>query len=337
MRARTLLLMTAILLVCAAALPGAQTKRKPSQSPGKAHTAHATKSAPPSLPCGDLVAFAVLMDRQGFSPGQIDGTATPNFLRALTAFRAARNITATGNPDCDTWRALGGDDGDPAITDYVVTDEDVNGPYQQEIPAHISEQTKLPSLEYRSALEKLAERFHASPALLQKLNPGLTLSAGRAVKVPAVQPFNAQAKPTPDSNASDLAIDVSRGESALRVTRSDGTLAFFAPVTTGSQHDPLPPGQWQVKSVLWRPVFHYNPNLFWDAKPGDSRGTIKPGPNNPVGVVWIGLDLEHYGIHGTAEPERVGRTYSHGCVRLTNWDAARLATLVKAGTRVVFQ
>jgi lipoprotein-anchoring transpeptidase ErfK/SrfK len=142
---------------------------------------------------------------------------------------------------------------------------------------------------------------------------------------------------TGDPQSKAMTIEVSRAESSLRASRQDGTLVFFAPVTTGSQHDPLPPGQWKVKSVNWRPLFHYNPDLFWDAKPGDAKTTIQPGPNSPVGVVWIGLDLEHYGLHGTPEPGQIGRTASHGCVRLTNWDAARLAALVRPGTPVLFR
>jgi hypothetical protein len=112
---------------------------------------------------------------------------------------------------------------------------------------------------------------------------------------------------------------------------------YFAPVSSGSVHDPLPEGDWTVTKVLWRPVFHYNPNLFWDADPDSKAAAINSGPNNPVGVVWIALNLEHYGVHGTPEPSKVGRTQSHGCVRLTNWDAARVASLVKAGTHVSFR
>jgi lipoprotein-anchoring transpeptidase ErfK/SrfK len=108
-------------------------------------------------------------------------------------------------------------------------------------------------------------------------------------------------------------------------------------VTTGCEHDPLPPGDWTVTAVHWKPTFHYTPDLFWDAKATDSKAAIKPGPNNPVGVVWIDLDLEHYGIHGTPEPSRIATTESHGCVRLTNWDAAKLAALVAPGTPVQFR
>ena len=123
----------------------------------------------------------------------------------------------------------------------------------------------------------------------------------------------------------------------MRALREDGTVLLFAPVTTGSEHDPLPQGTWSVTEVRWLPVFHYNPALFWDAKADQAKATLKPGPNNPVGVTWIGLTLDHYGLHGTPDPGRVGHAESHGCVRLTNWDAARVAALVTKGTPVIFQ
>jgi lipoprotein-anchoring transpeptidase ErfK/SrfK len=163
------------------------------------------------------------------------------------------------------------------------------------------------------------------------------MTAGQAIKVPAVAPFDPETKPQPDALASDVKLEVSKAESALRATRADGTLVFYAPVSSGSLHDPLPPGNFKVRGVAWRPPFHYNPRLFWDAKSADSKAKIPAGPNNPIGVVWIDLDLDHYGIHGTPEPGHVGHTESHGCVRLTNWDAARVAALVKPGTPVHFQ
>jgi lipoprotein-anchoring transpeptidase ErfK/SrfK len=110
-----------------------------------------------------------------------------------------------------------------------------------------------------------------------------------------------------------------------------------APVTVGSEHDPLPIGEWAVAGLWPNPVFHYNPELFWDAEPSHSKAHIQPGPNNPVGVMWIGLTREHYGLHGAPEPSRVGHTVSHGCVRLTNWDVLRVAAHVTKGTRVVFE
>jgi lipoprotein-anchoring transpeptidase ErfK/SrfK len=292
---------------------------------------------PKALPCGDPMAFQVLLDRQGFSPGEIDGQPGINFSHALAALQAARQLQPTGQPDCDTWKALDGDSAEPVITTYTVTQDDVNGPFAKTIPRDIALQAKLPALVYQSPLELLAERFHASPALLRQLNHDAPIAAGRPIQVPAVTPFEAGVRPAPDANSGDITIQVSRAESAVRAMRSDGTLVFFAPASTGSVHDPLPIGDYKIRGVDWHPAFHYNPDLFWDAKQSDEKATIKPGPNNPVGVVWIALDLEHYGLHGTPEPGHIGHTESHGCVRLTNWDAVRLASMVKPGTTVQFR
>ena len=289
------------------------------------------------LPCGDVAGFQVLLDRQGFSPGEIDGRAGRSLAGALTAFQKEKELPATGKPDCETWSALGGDTAGPTLTEYVVTDADVSGPFAPNIPKDLEQQATLPALGYRSALEQLAERFHASPAFIQRLNPNARFAAGERLQVPAVEPFNPAAKPKPDPEAGKITIEVSKADSAARATRPDGTVIFYAPVTTGSEHDPLPPGNWKVTSVGWNPVFHYNPDLFWDAKPSANRAKLPPGPNNPVGVVWIDVNIEHYGIHGTPEPSHIGRTESHGCVRLTNWDAARLASLVTPGSPVIFK
>ena len=302
--------------------------------------AQARKKAPPRpapLPCGDLVGFQVLLDRQGFSPGQIDGRPGPNFSHAVAAMQSARGLGSSGQPDCATWRALVVDGSEPAIATYTVTSDDLKGPFEKQIPGSLAQQATLSTLGYQSAEEELAERFHASPALLRQLNPGAAIVEGREIRVPAVTPFNPDSKPTFDPAAVDVTILVSRNDSALRATRADGTILFYAPVTTGSVHDPLPSGDYKVLGLRWQPAFHYSPGLFWDAKEGDEKATIKAGPNNPVGVVWIALNLEHYGLHGTPEPGRVGHTESHGCVRLTNWDAARVAALVRPGTPVQFR
>jgi lipoprotein-anchoring transpeptidase ErfK/SrfK len=315
------------------------------------------------MPCGDYLSFQVLLDREGFSPGQIDGQAGTNLAHAIAAFQTARKITVSSRPDCDTWRALNGVSTDAALTTYTITDADLQGPFEEQIPKALAEQAKLPSLGYQSAIEMLGERFHAAPAFLTKLNPG-PLVAGRQIRVPDVTPFDAAAKPGGTAGkpaapaakpvgtagkpaapaaksaapaASDVTIQVTKADSALRVLGPDGTVVFFAPVTTGSEHDPLPTGDYKVLGVSWLPPFHYNPDLFWDAKATDEKALIKPGPNNPVGVTWISLSLEHYGLHGTPEPGNVGHTESHGCVRLTNWDAARVVALVKPGTPVLFR
>jgi lipoprotein-anchoring transpeptidase ErfK/SrfK len=309
----------------------AQTRKK--TAPARKAT---PKTAPaPKLECGDLVGFQVLLDRAGFSPGQIDGKTGLNFTHALAALQSAKKLQSNGQPGCDTWKALGGDSAEATVTTYTLTDTDVKGPFDK-IPK-LAEQSKLDALGYQSVTEEIAERFHTSPALLAELNHGTPMTAGSTIKVPAVTPFDPGLKPVREEAAADVTIDVSKAESTLRATRADGTLVFFAPVSSGSIHDPLPLGAWKVTGVAWHPVFHYNPKLFWDAKPKDEKSTIKPGPNNPVGVVWIALNLEHYGLHGTPEPGNIGHTESHGCVRLTNWDAARLAALVKPGTAVNFK
>jgi lipoprotein-anchoring transpeptidase ErfK/SrfK len=308
----------------------AATRTAPARKPA------AKSTAAPKLACGDLLGFQVLLDRQGYSPGQIDGKPGANFSHALAAFQAANKLPAKGQPDCGTWKALGSESAEPTVASYTLTSADVTGPFDK-IPPKLAQQSKLDALGYQSATESIAERFHASPALLAQLNRGVAMTAGKTIKVPGVPPFDPNTKPVRDAAAADVTIEVSKADSTLRATRADGTLVFFAPVSSGSVHDPLPPGEWKVTGVGWHPVFHYNPDLFWDAKPKDEKATIKAGPNNPVGVVWIALNLEHYGLHGTPEPGNIGRTQSHGCVRMTNWDAARVAALVKPGTAVTFK
>lgn len=291
----------------------------------------------PRLACGDLFGFQVLLDRHGFSPGEIDGKAGPNLQRALTAFQTIRDLSPTGKPDCETWQALGGDAAAPTAVTHELTPGDVNGPFTNRIPERLEKQGNLPALEYRSSVERLSEQFHAAPSLLRAMNPSAMFTAGERIQVPNVVRFDAAKKPAADPGSGSIALLVSRDESSLRAMQADGTLVFFAPVSSGSRRDPLPPGEWKVTAVTWRPVFHYNPALFWDADPEGKAVSINAGPNNPVGVVWIDINREHYGLHGTPEPSRIGAFASHGCVRLTNWDAARVASLVKPGTPVTFR
>jgi len=334
MRSRTAQL-TALVIAFATCVNAAPPQKHRAAKRAAPH--QAKKPEPPPLPCGDYIGFQVLLDRQGFSPGEIDGKPGMNFSRAITALQNARRTPATGQPDCDAWHALAGDHAEPTIAAYTITDDDLKGPFEKEIPRELAKQASLPALGYRSPLEMIAERFHAAPALVQQMNRGMPLAAGHEITVPAVTPFNPDTKPAPDPAAGEITIQITRDESSLRATRPDGALVFYAPVTTGSEHDPLPVGDWKATGVQWHPVFHYNPDLFWDAKPRDAKAEIKAGPNNPVGVVWVALSKEHYGLHGTPEPGNVGHTESHGCVRLTNWDAARVAALVKPGTPVLFR
>ena len=319
--------------------------------------------------CGAALDYQVRLDRVGFSPGEIDGKFGRSTSLALRAFQDASGLPPTGKPGCPTWEALlARDPQAETLTPHVLTEEDLAGPFADNIPDDLMEQAELKELAFTSALEALGERFHASPALLTRLNPKARLAPGETLLVPNVvltaedaaaataqvpalrsngrgttpaaaqgpkTPADKQAQPAATRN--DLTIEVSAEGAALRVLSADGTVVFFAPVTVGSEHDPLPAGEWNVTEVSWNPKFHYNPELFWDADPSHAKATIAPGPNNPVGSVWIGLTVPHYGIHGTAEPALVGRAQSHGCVRLTNWDAARVGKLARPGMKVVFK
>jgi lipoprotein-anchoring transpeptidase ErfK/SrfK len=292
----------------------------------------------PSVPVvSELLAAQVMLDRAGFSPGEIDGRTGRNLARAVTAFQRTHSLTPTGRLDDNTWVALSNRaGGQPPLVSYEITEEDVAGPFVEAIPPDLIEQAKLDALAFRSPLEMLAEKFHASPSLLQHLNREATFSRpGERIVIPNVAAIDPLA-PLPGSRPV-ARIVVSRESSALEVQDPEGHVLFHAPVTTGSRHDPLPIGTWKVTGVQRMPAFHYNPALFWDANPAHAKARIPPGPNNPVGIVWIDITKEHYGIHGTPEPSRIGHVQSHGCVRLTNWDANRVALWARPGTEVIFQ
>ena len=316
-------------------------------------TASAVAQAPV---VNDVTAGQVMLDRLGFSSGEIDGRMGTNMRRALEAFQTAKGLPSSGQLNATTWQRLNEESGAvPPLVTYVVTDADVAGPFTPDIPKDLVEQSKLKALAYRNPLEALAEKFHASPALVTQLNPRATFErAGEQLTVPNVilaetpppEPAPAPARgrgrgrgasPVGTSGQPSFTIYVTKATSALTVEDDSGRVIFHAPVTSGSEHDPLPIGNWKVKGIQRNPTFQYNPDLFWDANPAHSKAMIPAGPNNPAGVAWIDLTKEHYGLHGTPEPSLIGHVESHGCVRLTNWDVQRVATWARAGAPVVFR
>lgn len=321
-------------------------------SAGPPRPAAPAAASPAASIDAEVLHLQVILDRLGFSPGVIDGKPGTMLTRAVRGLQIAQGLPATGRLDARTAAVLRPHRQTPGIIEIGLTRADIAGPYQGPIPKKEADQAKLPALGYSSLTERLAERYHTTPETLIALNGGdAKLAVGARLKVPNVVPassaYPADLKPDWRATLVDLSVGapqpqaarivVDKSEGVLRAFDEAGKLVAQFPATMGSRHDPLPIGRWTIQGESTLPQFHYNPKLFWDASAKDRKATLPPGPNGPVGVVWLDLNKPHYGIHGTPEPAKIGRTESHGCIRLTNWDAARLALMVTPGTPAVFQ
>jgi lipoprotein-anchoring transpeptidase ErfK/SrfK len=277
-----------------------------------------------------LLKAEVLLDRAGFSPGVIDGKGGTNLQHALQAFAVAHGLPGSGALDAGTWRALVAAETAPAMQSYVVTAEDEAGPFIGTPPTNYQALSKLPALGYTGPLQELSEKFHMDPRLLQALNPGADFSkVGQTLLVAA-----------PRAGPRDIQvtrIEVDKSDDEVRAFGSDGKLVAFYPATVGSTERPAPSGVFSVTSVAPHPAYFYDPARL-TFTPAGAKGKLRiaPGPNNPVGSTWIALSVPTYGIHGAPDPTVIGKRQSHGCVRLTNWDAVELGKAVKKGVQVAF-
>jgi len=283
-------------------------------------TAQARKNA--------LIRAEVLLARAHFSPGVIDGLDGANLQNAISAFEADRGLPVDGKMSEPVWAMLA-KDAQPALTDYVVTPADVKGPFLAKVPTDLAEMAKLPALSFTGPVEELAERFHMDEGLLKSLNPDADFAKpGTKIVVAALGPDRLKAPVT--------RIEVDKTKRQLRAFGAGNLLLAVYPATVGSIERPAPDGTFAVRTVAPNPTYTYDPSRLTFGKASNGKLTIPPGPNNPVGSTWIDLTIPTYGIHGTPDPRQVGKTASHGCVRLTNWDVRQLSQAVKKGTVVDF-
>ncbi|MBZ9662056.1 L,D-transpeptidase [Mesorhizobium sp. ESP-6-4] len=272
----------------------------------------------------------ILLDRARFSPGLIDGRLSDNFSKGVAAFQAANGLPSDGELTRETWDKLAATFAGPVLINYEVTAKDVRGPFTRRIPARMERMAHLKRLGYRNAREKLAERFHVSEQLLRLLNP----KAGfRKADTTLVVPDVGRGDPP----AAVASVEVDKGARQVRALDASGKALAVYPASIGSEEKPAPSGTAEVKRVVHNPTYRYNPKFAFKGVKSKRPFTIAKGPNNPVGSVWIDLSIESYGIHGTPDPGKIGTTFSHGCIRLTNWDAEDLAAMVKPGTKVDFK
>lgn len=324
----------AFLIALATAAPSSQAARAPHRPVASGH------QQAPRIDARVLQA-QVLLARTGFSPGVIDGFDGDNFAKALHAFQQVNNLSIDGL-DAATWERLIQTPNQPVLANYTIQPQDVAGPFAPAIPADYMQMAQLPQLAYRSPRQALAEKFHISETLLAALNPNANFAQpGTSIQVANVTPLPDDPKTATAASATRQTpkaarVVVDKRHGAVLAFDAGNRLLGFFPATIGSAEKPAPSGTLQIRSVDYDPDYTYDPAYGFRGQSATRKVTVRPGPNNPVGLVWIALSDKGYGIHGTPDPEAVGKAQSHGCVRLTNWDAVTLAGMVTKGVPVQF-
>lgn len=274
------------------------------------------------------VKLQVLLDRAHFSPGVIDGYQGGNTALAIKSLERENGLEVDGRVDEDVWKILTSDNrsGEQVSKPYTITQDDTKK-ISSVLPSDYSRLAELDWLGYTSVAEKIAERFHMDIELLRTMNPGVDWSANSDIQV--VTPLQSV-----EGTVHEIVVDKGR-QQVIAKNEQGKTLATF-PATIGSNETPSPEGSHEVVAIATEPVYSYKPDENFTQGDNDQALTLPPGPNGPVGLVWIDLSKPTYGLHGTAEPATIGKTASHGCVRLTNWDALHLAKITSPGTTVRF-
>lgn len=358
-----LLLASAAVAVAQAPQQGpapAQQGSAPAQQPQRA--AWVPPGTPGSEINGEVFHAQVLLDVAGFPTGVIDGKKGMVFEQALRGFQQARGLKVTGQLDAATKAALMQDQR-PSTRMLQLTETDVGGPFIYPFPDDAAKQAELKGLYYRNMLEKLAERFHTTPRTIVALNgPDKLIGPGQVLRLPNVLPASREYAGAVDDkqarllNLFNVNAQQPQGDFVV-VDKSDGVMRVYSgevpstnqvkpdaarlvaqfPVTMGSEQYPLPIGRWKVTTYAFEPPFHYQPDILQGTDKNDEEQMLPPGPNGPVGIAWLDLTKEHYGIHGTDEPSTIGRAESSGCIRLANWDVMRLSRIMKPGFTAIFQ
>ncbi len=305
--------------------PQTDVARLPDESAPLPNSTSFAAIAKPRLDRNGMTELQVFLDREGFSPGAVDGQWGTNVRLAVAAWQESfgQPLDMSQAALADALARSGGS----AFSSYTITYEDEAGPFVAAIPVDYAEKAQMPSMAYTSMVEKLAEQFHMSVDYLQTINPGAQFRAGETITV-------IEAGPKVEKKVHYIIAD--KGRKQLRGLDRNGHLVVAYPATIGSSDTPSPTGTHTVERTAVNPEYLYNPKINFQQ--GENTGILKvpPGPNGPVGSVWIALSKPTYGIHGTPDPEKIGKTNSHGCIRLTNWDALELVKLVAKGTVVEF-